>query len=797
VLAKVDIPEVLGEFERDEIDYNDPLCVSTAVQYTASAASKRPAVTLGLNGQECRNLFVDTMSDVTLISLKLLKNIDPHQRLKLKKSDLPSLVSAGNELLQLEGSAEIPVTRGHINFTHHFMVSANLPKGIECLLGNDILGLIGVNLGGLSGAVVASVIEAPDLGQGRDLGTSLADSVSALVISDKDNLNYYNEIYTFRLRLKEDIEDLLSLNAKLSGFCTHPKAQIYLNTVDEVPVGVRQYDLPYAHRKVVDDQIAAWLSEGIIEECTDMNHSNNPLLVVPKWDIAGNIKGWRTCIDPRLVNVKILDSTYPLPKSRDVFDACSGCIIWTVIDLHSGFNQIVVFKLHRKKTAFTWNKRICQFVGAPFGFKNIPQDFQRIMELVFNDMDFVTPYLDDLILSSSSYADHVRHVTMVIQRLNEVNLRISVKKLKLAYPEIIVIGNKVSKDGVTVAIEKLDKMVHWKGNPVRTLKQLQQRLGFMNYFREYVPMYSRLMAPLEKLRSERNQICWKPEHDAIVEKFERILRKQIMISYPDFTKQLVVSTDASKYGLGAVLYQVEAEEGSTLEVQKLLKLPKKFIRLASRSLNPSECNYGAPQRELLGVLFALKSFRPYLFGHRFRLLTDHKSLTYMLERPKVSSVIFNWLDEILQYNFKMEHVPGILNVLPDTLSRIYDFDDKSEVPRVVLATTENLSLELNYDMDDLKVVNDEEVKKSLLKRAHHHGHFGASDMARTIRENTRSTWHNLVKDCQKIVSSCIPCQRYNIGKMVLVVYKRCYPLIILQLTLNRCHYRAKVICIIY
>jgi hypothetical protein len=78
---------------------------------------------------------------------------------------------------------------------------------------------------------------------------------------------------------------------------------------------------------------------------------------------------------------------------------------------------------------------------------------------------------------------------------------------------------------------------------------------------------------------------------------------------------MVVSTDASKYGLGAVLYQLDAEEGTNLEVSELLQMPKKYIRMASRSLNPSECNYGAPQRELLGVLFALRSFRPYLFGH--------------------------------------------------------------------------------------------------------------------------------------------------------------------------------------
>jgi len=578
ILTKPEIPEVLGAFER-EYDYDDPLCVSTALQHL-TGSGKRPVVTLKLNGQERSDLFVDTMSDATLISTTLLTSIDSEDQLKLDKTDLPTLVSAGNELLQLEGSVMIPVSRGQVDFLHRFIVSARLPRGINCLLGNEILEFIGINLGGLANAtvvpvVVASVIETPNLGQGSNLGTNLADANSALESSNKEDQHYLDCVYTFRLRLNEEISDLLRTNAGLKGFCTHPKAEIYFHTIDEIPVGVRQYDLPYVHRKVVDEQIAAWLRDGIIEECSENDHYNNPLLVIPKKDIAGAIHDWRTCLDPRLINAKIVDSTYPLPKARHVFDAIAGCIIYTIIDLKSGFNQILVYRLHRKKSAFTWNKRVYQFVGAPFGFKNIPQDFQRLMDMIFKDMDFVTPYLDDIVIASSSYADHVRHVTLVVKRLNEVNLRLSLKKLKLAYPEIIVIGNKVSKEGVTAAVEKLDKMAHWRGNPVRTLKQLQRRLGFMNYFREYVPLYSRLMAPLEKLRSEGNRIVWKPEHDAIVNKFEKILCQQIMISYPDFTKQMVVATDASKYGLGAVLYHVDLASGSRgdvgFSVNKLMK----------------------------------------------------------------------------------------------------------------------------------------------------------------------------------------------------------------------------------
>ena len=138
----------------------------------------------------------------------------------------------------------------------------------------------------------------------------------------------------------EELQDDLRVNQQLTGFCTHPNAEIRFSTIDEEPVNVRQYDLPYMHRSTVTDQIRSWLDNGIIERCSNNNASNNPLLVVPKRDLTGKIKAWRTCIDPRLINKKIIDSTYPLPKARYIFDRLAGMKVFTVIDLKSGFNQI-------------------------------------------------------------------------------------------------------------------------------------------------------------------------------------------------------------------------------------------------------------------------------------------------------------------------------------------------------------------------------------------------------------------------------------------------------------------------
>jgi len=769
---KTFIPEVLGEWERNDLNcLNDPALVSSAYSPEDRRNQRRPKVSLNLNGKLCEGLHIDTMSDYSVMSESLFQLVDHRPyKLRVKTDNLPEVITANNAPMALAGMVKIPIQRENLKFTHEFLISKHLPKQLKCLLGNDIMTKIGVQLQGLDsinqkilGAPIsASIVETTEETECKDLGLVLADAISALeVVDNKNSSKYLDYLYTYRLRVRDELETEMKRNEKLTGFCKHPTAEIFFTTTDDHPINVRQYELPYIHRPVVDKQIETWIHEGIIEICKAKDHSNNPLLVVPKRDLAGNIKDWRTCIDPRLINNKIIDSAYPIPKAQHIFDRLAGCKVFTVIDLKSGFNQIRVNPEDRKKTAFTWNKRVYQFVGAPFGFKNIPQDFQRIMDNIFENFDFVTVYLDDIIIGSSSYADHVRHVKAVMNQLNTANMRISPKKLKLARDQLVVIGNKVSQHGVTVAIEKLEKMDHWKG-PVKTLKQLQQRLGFTNYFREYCPLYSKLMAPLEQLRT-KDKIVWTKDHEAILDKFRDILNEQIMLSYPDFSKPLFVATDASKYGLGCVLFQMVDTCDDQTTTDEITKSKKRYIRFASRALTSSERNYGAPQRELLGVLFALKSFRPYLFGHRFRLFTDHKALTYMLERKKVSSVIFNWLDEILTYDFKMEYVPGLQNILPDRISRIYDFDDREPDSAVVLALSDVETL--TADMDDLEVIEDIERRNMLLTRAHARGHFGAADMARTIRAMSRATWPNLVRDCQKLVSACIPCQRYNVGKM--------------------------------
>jgi transposase InsO family protein len=622
----------------------------------------------------------------------------------------------------------------------------------------------------------------------KNLGFSLDRCISELKGMNKQDHDFQDWFYTYRLRLTERLEDEFTKNQEITGFCSYKSAEIRFQTKDDYPVKSHQYRIPTSLEEHRDQYFEELLRSGTIEEETSMDHSLLSILVVPKYDLSGKIKGWRTCLDPRNINVKIIDPIYPLPMAEDIFASLKGKKVFSILDLKSGFNQIRLRETDRKKTAFQWRGKVYHFVGAPFGFKNIPQDFQQIMDRIFQDMTFVLIYIDDIIIASDSLEEHTRHVKKVLDRLNEVNLKVNKEKCMIAYLKLVVLGNIVSEEGQQVALDKLIKMDDWK-NPVN-LKMLQRQLGFLNYFRGYIPNYSHIMAPVEQLRLEGNSIKWTDKHSSIMQKIRQMLATEVLLEAPDYSKPLYVGTDASKYGLGAILYQID-------ETDK-----RRYIRMASRSLKPSEIHYGAPQRELRAVLEALRWFKVYLYGRKFVLYTDHQSLVYMLTREKISSVVENWMYEILSFDFEIKHLPGIANQVPDALSRFYDDDPRTQerpdyvalMGALIEETCENSLDEIwvNYapvflgltqdqeaieeagisgagiftesiEPEYLEKLEDNKMKESFIWRAHINGHRGAGDMVRLIKSSQRVIWPNMFRDCQKHVASCLQCQRFNIG----------------------------------
>ena len=501
-----------------------------------------------------------------------------------------------------------------------------------------------------------------------DLALDIDKSELSGLINEADKLYLNYKCKTYSALLKESCAVLLDQNKNLRGFCNHPDAFVELNVGNSTPIYRRQYRIPLRLSSFVREQILSWQGEDIVFPVHGNYEWNNPLLVVPKKDVKGNIKGHRLCIDPRPINTLLASVNYPLPLIKDLLEQLSGAVVFTKLDLRLGFNQFQIPDKDRAITTFTFEGQQYQFRGVPFGFKHTPAVFQKVINQIIRKFKgFAFNYIDDIIIYSSSYAEHEKHVKLVMEELNKYNLRVN-DKTEFGMTEMVVLGFKMSRNGLQMVKEKLLVMDHWQ-EPT-TGNMIEKHLGFFNYFRELIPRYSEIVAPLEKLRKHA-KVTWTDEYRNIYKKIRGILEGDLVLSYPNFNHEFQVATDASNHGVGAVLYQ--EYDGKT-----------HYIAYGARALSGSEKNYGTTKRELLGIIFALEHFRYYLSGQHFKLFTDHKALTFMFTQKHTNQMLNNWLETLLSFDFEPIHRPGILNVLPDAISRFYDADPQPKSTNPVI-----------------------------------------------------------------------------------------------------------------
>ena len=482
------VPEVVTIEDRNE-EYLDSILDAAILGATmaltghdsveSAVGALRVTATLKLNGISCKGLHLDTLSDYSYVISPFLTKLYGSEGWKedLREEQPMHRVACGNHgALSILGAIDVEVQGDYgPPLKHTFYVLPSFPSNIYCIVGTDLMDKLGVHLTnvptGKGESLLALAVEYSLVGEpvqtGQDLGYSLTLCSEELkkLSSNKKDQAYIDYLYTYRLRLEEAATPLFKENEAIKGFCSHPQAEIRFETSDDLPVRSHPYRIPDTLKEHVDTYFQELLDRGVIEPEKELDHSLLSILVVPKRDIKGAIKDWRPCLDPRKINVKIADPIYPLPLASDIFKRLQGKKIFSILDLKSGFNQMLVRKKDRKKTAFMWKGRVYHYVGAPFGFKNIPQDFQQIMDVIFADMPFVLVYIDDLIIASDSYEQHRIHVLEVIRRLNSVNLRANRKKCLLAYDKLVVLGNLISEEGQQVARDKLLRMDKYLAEP--------------------------------------------------------------------------------------------------------------------------------------------------------------------------------------------------------------------------------------------------------------------------------------------------------------------------------------------
>ena len=257
----------------------------------------------------------------------------------------------------------------------------------------------------------------------------------------------------------------------------------------------------------------------------------------------------------------------------------------------------------KEKTVFTTFAGLYQSRKMPFGLVNAQATFQRLMEVVLSGLArrVCVVYLDDVLVFGRTIAEHNANLTQVLERLRRAGLRLKPKKCRFALTEVEYLGHVVSAQGVRTDPRKIEAVEQF--STPRDIKTLRSFLGLASYYRKFVPDFAKIAGPLHALTRKDVPFLWTQScHEAFC-KLKGLLTNSSLLVFPEFTKPFVLETDASGAGLGAVLAQKQ-EDGST-----------RPIAYASRSLQPHEKNYGITELEGLGVVWAVKHFRPYLYGH--------------------------------------------------------------------------------------------------------------------------------------------------------------------------------------
>lgn len=476
----------------------------------------------------------------------------------------------------------------------------------------------------------------------------------------------------------DQFRQLIQSNASVFGKLLDGRGtdlvQHEIPTGNHAPIAVKPYRVPVHMREVLSKEIDEMVKAGVISP----SHSpwSAPVVLVAKKDGST-----RVCIDYRRLNEITNRDEYPLPKVADIIDSLSvRSRVFSTLDLLSGFWQIKVHPRDRPKTAFSTENGHWEFNSMPFGLSNSPASFQRLMDVVLRAVrDFALCYIDDIVIFSDSFDNHLSHLQKVFTLLQEAGLIIKPSKCQFLRARIHFLGHVVSSGTVEPDPAKTAAIRDW---PVpKDQHSLQVALGLFNYYRKFVPSFSSIADPLNRLLRKNQRWEWTEVHQKSFDAIKLFLTSSPVLALPDFSKSFTVHCDASATGIGAVLTQV-------------FDSIDRVICYASKALNAAQKNYSATDRECLAIYWALNLWRPYLLGKRFVVVTDHSALKWLFSpsRRDPHRRHARMIVDLQEYDFTITHRAGSLHSNADSLSRLPSFmstlceQDSTDVDTIAAVT---------------------------------------------------------------------------------------------------------------
>ena len=605
---------------------------------------------VGTMGDKPIHLLIDTGSTVTIISREALHKVNEHLLDECRSSNT-RLLQADGTPINVSGEVDVKVTIGK---QHHNIPVVVADMKHDGILGMDFLQKTNsfIDCQRMEITINNEVISCIDL-SGDNLHISAVSSPSNTVPQHLDDIykrastevdeQYHPQIADL-LNKYEDVFSKGDDDIGRTDAVTHS-----IHTTCAAPIRQRPRRPPMGQRQEIEQQVQNMLERGIIRP--SRSPWSSPIVLVKKKD--GSM---RFCVDYRELNKQTVKDSFPLPRIDECIDNLAGSKYFCTLDLASGYWQVPLDEDAKLKSAFVIPGGLFEFEVMPFGLCNAPSTFERLMETVFVGLQWkiLLIYLDDMIIFGSSVDEVVNRLESVLQRLRSAKLKLKPKKCHLFHKEVSFLGHVVSEAGVTTDPAKIDAVEKWP-TPINA-KQVRSFLGLASYYRRFIKNFSNVAKPLTKLTEKEQEFIWTTECEEAFQALKHKLITAPILAYPKLGVEFILDTDASNFGVGAVLSQ--EDDGK-----------ERVIAYASRTLNKAEQNYCVTRRELLAIVTFLKHFRHYLYGQSVTVRTDHGALRWLMNTKNPEGQVARWLEVVSQYRLTLVHRAGRIHLNADGLSR--------------------------------------------------------------------------------------------------------------------------------
>ena len=426
-----------------------------------------------------------------------------------------------------------------------------------------------------------------------------------------------------------------------------------IQTTTNEPIRQRPYPLPQTAKIKLKSELDDMKQLGVISESTSPYAA--PIVMVPKKD-----NSIRLCCDYRKLNAHTVFDPYMMPRTDHIIDDIGHAKYVTTIDLTKGYWQVPLDEDARIKSAFVTPFGHFQFNTLPFGLKNSGPAFQRLVDKVLKGLQFATAYIDDIVIHSDSWENHMAHIKQVLKRLQDARLTAKPKKCKFGMSRTEYLGFVIGQGKVSPIQGKIQGIQSCVRPTTKT--GVRSFMGMANYYRGFIPNFAQITAPLSDLlrKNMPNTIVWNEDCENSFCELKKALSKEPVLHLPDYSKTFFVQTDASDKAIAGILSQ-RTDNGKEYP-----------IAYRSRKLSIREQYWPTVEKECLAIVWAISQFEYYIWGRKFVVETDHKPLSWLNQVRNRNKRLMKWSIFLQELDIDFVHRKGKDHTNVDALSRSLD-----------------------------------------------------------------------------------------------------------------------------